>query len=292
MRKTPGISRTKFTANYGLRLDAYEQTETENLGSSPAVNQSNVSPRVNLAYKLAQGTVARASYDRLFTEPPLAQGSILGQPIMPQIADQYEVGLERQLTPRQVAKVSYYTKTDTNQIDTGLLIPGTQIGALSAINFQHGHIRGLEVSYNLLPARDNHGWNAFLCYTNSLAKPSGLDNTGMPAPTYNDHDQLHTVTTGAAYAWRSGVTAATDIYYGSGTTNSDIFGTGQRTPNSQVNASLSLAPKVFGPKNPFGVEFAVENVFDSRTLLNFDSGFDGTRFQQARSFIMSANAHF
>ena len=150
----------------------------------------------------------------------MAQGAILGQPILPQIADQYEVSLERQVAPRQVAKVSDYTKTDKNQIDVGLLIPGTQIGAYTAVNFQQGHVKGLECSYDLLPARNNHGWSGFVAYTNSLAKPTGLDNTGAPVPTYNDHDQRNTVTAGAAYAWHSGLTAAADFYYGTGTTSS------------------------------------------------------------------------
>jgi hypothetical protein len=188
---------SRVTANYGLRLDAYQQTE--NLGSS-SINQSTLSPRANVAYKLAPGTVVRASYDKLFTEPPLAQGAILGQPILPQIADQYEVSLERQVAARQVVKVSEYVKRDQNQIDVGLLIPGTQIGAFTAVNFQRGCVWGLELSYDLLPARDNLGWSSFLGWTNSVARPSGLDNTGAPAPTYNDHDQRNTITTGAAYA--------------------------------------------------------------------------------------------
>ena len=75
----------KFTANYGLRFDAYYQSETQeengtDIGDS-IVNQAMVSPRVNLAYKIAKNTVMRASYNRLFSEPPLAQGSFLGQPI-------------------------------------------------------------------------------------------------------------------------------------------------------------------------------------------------------------------
>ncbi len=119
---------------------------------------------------------------------------------MPQIADQYEVSLERQVAARQVVKVSEYVKRDQNQIDVGLLIPGTQIGAFTAVSFQRGYVWGLELSYDLLPARDNLGWSSFLGWTNSVARPSGLDNTGAPAPTYNDHDQRNTITTGAAYA--------------------------------------------------------------------------------------------
>lgn len=282
----------KFTANYGLRFDTYYQNETQvenqaNIGNS-IVNLPELSPRVNLAYKVATNTVFRTSYDKLFTEPPLAQGAILGQPILPQISDQYEVSLERQVTPRQVAKLSYYIKTDKNQIDVGLLIPNTQIGAYTAVNFNEGHVKGLEFSYNFLPERDNHGWSSFFNYTNSIAKPTGLDNTGAPVPDYNDHDQLNTVTAGTAYAWRSGLTAAADVYYGSGTTSSIIFD-GVRTSNTQLNCSLSTAPTLFGH---VGFALSVENLLDSRQALNFESGFSGTRFQQGRCIMLSALAHY
>ena len=252
---------------------------------------------MNLAYKLQPKTVLRASYDKLFTEPPLAQGAILGQPIIPQVADQYEVSLERQVAPRQVAKVSYYTKKDKNQIDVGILIPYTQVGAYTADNFQEGHVKGLEFSYDLLPERDNHGLSAYLAYTNSIAKPTGVTNTGAPVPDYNDHDQLNTVSTGAAYAWRSGLTAAADVYYGSGTTTSiveNIAGTtalnnGERTPHTQVNCSLSTAPTLLGH---IGFALSVDNVFNSQQVINFNSGFTGTRFQIGRCIMLSTFAHF
>ncbi len=291
----------KLTANYGVRFDAYRQQE--NLDSSIGNNTSSLvdlaelSPRMNLAYKLAQNTVLRTSYDRLFTEPPLAQGSIIGQSILPQVTDQYEVSLERQITPRQVAKLSYYTKLDKNQIDVGILIPYTQVGAYSAVNFQEGHIKGLEFSYDLLPEHDNHGWSAYMAYTNSLAKPTGIDNTGAPVPDYNDHDQLNTVSTGAAYAWHSGLTAATDVYYGSGTTTSiveniqgtNVLNNGARTPHTQVNCSLSTNPKVPGR---VGFALSVDNVFNSLALINFNSGFTGTRFQMGRCVMLSSFLHY
>jgi outer membrane receptor protein involved in Fe transport len=279
---------SKFTADYGLRFDAYNQTE--NLGSS-AVNQDILSPRVNLAYKLAPGTIVRTSYDKLFTEPPLAQGSILGQPILPQITDQYEIDLEHQVTQYQVAKISAYTKKDENQIDVGLLIPGTQIGAYTAVNFQEGHVHGVELSYDFLPHGDQ-GWSGYAGWTISTAKPTGLDNTGAPVPIYNDHDQLNTVTAGAAYSWKSGLSAATDFYYGSGVASSEVFDNGPRTPRSYVNLDLKAEPRMFGPKNHIGLELAVENVFNNTPVINFDSGFSGTRFQQARTLMLYSFMHF
>ena len=124
------------------------------------------------------------------------------------IADQYEVDLEKQLAPRQVVKASYYIKDEKNQIDVGILIPVHADRRLYRGELREGHVKGLEFSYDLLPERDNTGWSAYLAYTNSLAKPTGLTIPAQPVPTYNDHDQLNTLSTGAAYAWHSGLTAA------------------------------------------------------------------------------------
>jgi hypothetical protein len=37
---------------------------------------------------------------------------------------------------------------------------------------------------------------------------------------------------------------------------------------------------------------AVQNIFDSRPVINFNSGFSGTRFQQGRCIVLSAHAPF
>ena len=157
-------------------LMSIDQQETQSRMGRNSGFLSSISARLPArepGLQTPQKTVVRASYDRLFTEPPLAQGYILGQPIIPQISDQYEISLERQIAKRQMVKLNYYTKLDKNQIDVGLLIPNTQIGAYTADNFQEGHVKGLEFSYDFLPARNNLGWSGYLAYTNSIAKPTG-----------------------------------------------------------------------------------------------------------------------
>src|SRR5207237_9478975 len=96
---------------------------------------------------------------------------------------------------------------------------GTQIGAYTSVNFDRGHVRGLEVSSNLLPSTPT-GLAAYLSYANGLDKPSGFDNTGGPAPTYNDHDQLHTLSAGVNYAWKDGTNVGADLYFVSGSESS------------------------------------------------------------------------
>jgi len=43
-------------------------------------------------------------------------------------------------------KLAYYAKNIKNQIDTGLLIPSTQIGVFTSVNLQRGHVIGTELS--------------------------------------------------------------------------------------------------------------------------------------------------
>jgi outer membrane receptor protein involved in Fe transport len=287
----------RFTANYGARVDWYRQTQ--DLGQTP-VNTADVSPRVNLAYLVAPRTLLRAAYNRLFIQPPLAQGAIVGQAIQPETLDQYDVSIERQLTPTQYAKIAYYAKNMRNQIDTGLLVPNTQIGAYTAVNFSEGGVHGVEVSWNLVP-RNNVGFGAYLSYSNSLAKPGGVIDgiAGSPAPTYNDHDQLNTLSSGVSYAWKSGANAALDLYFGSGDASSILLANpdnvGIRTPHSRLNLLLSTGPGLFGggaTNGHGGVSLLIENIFDDRSVINFDSGFSGTRFDQGRRIMLSVFGHF
>jgi outer membrane receptor protein involved in Fe transport len=282
----------RFTANYGARVDWYRATQ--NLGQTP-VNTANVSPRINLAYLVAQRTILRTSFNRLFIQPPLAQGAIIGQAIQPETLNQYDVSIERQLTPTQKAKIAYYAKNMHNQIDTGLLVPNTQIGAYTAVNFTEGGVHGVEVSWDLTP-RNNVGIGAFLSYTNSIAKPGGVIDgiPGLVAPTYNDHDQLNTLTTGVSYTWKSGASMATDLYFGSGLGSSilaaNAANVGVRTPHSRLNLMATTGPGLFGggAKNGRGgVTLSIENVLNDTSVINFNSGFSGTRFDQGRRIMLS-----
>jgi outer membrane receptor protein involved in Fe transport len=279
---TPG----RLTFNYGMRLDWYKQSE--NLGSAP-VDTIEVSPRANFSYRLNRPTMLRWSYNRLFNAPPLAQGAIVGEAIKPETLDQYDVSLERHLGAGQTVRLAYYYKNARNQVDTGLLIPGSEIGIYSAVNFQYGGIHGTELSYDLTPPK-GVGWDAYVNYSFSAAKPNGLDNTGAPAPQFNDHDQRNTLGAGAAYTWKSKASASLVFNYGSGLTSSIIRASQGRVPREQTDLHLSSGPKPFKGHGGYGLD--VENVFDDRTVINFESGFSGTRFQIGRRILFSLFANF
>ena len=175
-----------------------------------------LSPRLNASFAVTPATIFRASYNKLFLQPPLAQGSVVGAPILPETYDDYNTSIERQVAPGQVVKLAYYYKNMTNQIDTNLLIPGTQIGVFTSVNFEKDSAHGTELSYNLSP-RGGIGLGGYLAYANSVDKPEGLQNTGAPVPLYNDHDTLNSLSVGLDYTLKGGAFAGLSIYHSSGT---------------------------------------------------------------------------
>ncbi len=272
----------RLTLNYGLRGDWYSQSQ--NLGQ-PTVDTFELSPRVNLSWAVGPRTVLRASYDKLFNTPPLAQGAIVGQPLEPPIVRQYDVSFEQQLDTHQSVKLAYYMKDIQNQIDVGLLIPGSELGLYSGVNLERGGVHGLEFSYEVAGL---HGWDAYFNYTLSAAKPNGVDSTGEPVDDYNDHDQRQTIGIGVAYTFKSGATLALTGEHGSGLASSVVPPSEARMPRTQVDVHFSTGPKLFNGHG--GLNFDVSNVFDSREVINFQSAFSGTRFQTGRR--VSAGAFF
>lgn len=269
----------KLTLNYGARVDSYRGAQ--DLGQE-AVRATELSPRINAAYQVAPRTLWRASYNRLFSVPPQAQGAILGASIKPQISNMVETSVERQLPDNQVVKLAGYRKWNRNQLDTAILVEGTQIGAFTTINIERSMVAGVELSYDKQP-RGGVGLGGYLTWSNITAKPN------QPFPdAFNDHDQRNTVSAGLTYAHAGGATAGVNFVYGSG-----IFSgayDGKRHPRKEVNLSLSSGPR----REAGGLKFdlSVENLFDQRQVINFLSPFSGTRFQQGRRVMLSLSGKF
>ncbi len=274
---------SRWNVNYGLRADWFYGHQ--DLGQAD-VNAFLLSPRINFSYAADRRTAIRWSFNRLFNTPPLAQGAIVGDPIQPEVLDQYDVSIERATGPGQTVKIAYYAKQMKNQVDVGLLVPGSQIGLYSGVNLQYGGVHGVELSYDV---SSKSGLDGYLNYSFSAAKPNGVDSTGENVPDFNDHDQRHTVGAGLAYTWKSGATLAGTLSYGSGLASS-VLGDGARTPRFQVDMRFSSGDRLFGGHGGLGID--IENVFDSRQVINFQSAFSGTRFQQGRRILVSATFKF
>lgn len=271
----------RLTTNYGVRLDHFYQHQ--NLGQSD-VDKLEWCPRVNFQYELDRTTRLSLAYNHLLNTPPLAQGASLGAVIQPETLDQFDAALSKQIAARQHISVAYYYKQIKNQIDLGLLIPGSQIGLYSAVSLERAGVHGIEFSYDLGSFK-GVGWDAYVNYSYSSAKPWGTSNTGEAVDAYNDHDQRQTLGLGAAYTWPSGVTMAVTYQLGSGLASSVIPPSVDRTPRDQVDLRLSSGERFLHGRGGLSVD--VENVMDSRKVINFQSEFSGTRFQQGRRVMFS-----
>jgi hypothetical protein len=181
-----------------------------------------------------------------------------------------------------------------NQVDTGLLIPGSQIGLYSAVNLQYGAVHGVEFAYELAAPKDREnnplGFDASFSYTYSIAAPNGVDNTGSPVPDYNDHDQRNTLGLNLGYTFRSGANMSLVVSHGSGLASSVVAPNTTRTPRSQVDLRMNTGARYLKKRVSLGLD--VLNVFDSRTVINFQSAFSGTRFMQGRMVQLSLTGKF
>lgn len=285
---------SKFTANYGVRYDSFQRREnvtgTANSNNSTELKKNFLGPRVNLSYALQPSVVARASYNRLFIQPPLSEGGTIGAQIQPETLNQYETSIEKQVRSNQSLKLAYYYKQIRNQLDIALLVPGSQIGVYSAVNLANDGVHGIELSYNLNP-RGGVGLGSYFSLARAVARYNDNGDIG-----FNDHDQRYTAAGGLNYALKSGALAGVNVFYGSGTASSGIgdggqFGfSGRRQNRTRVDARLSTGPRLLRGRG--GVTLDVENVFNDRSLINFNSDFSGTRFQQGRRIVLSANLGF
>lgn len=277
----------QLTANYGLRYDDYLQNQTTvgNSGTTTAdIGLKTLSPRVNLAYALRSATVLRASYDRLTIIPPTAQGAAIGVAIRPETLDQYDLSVEQQTGPGQSLRLGTFYKGIRNQLDTGLLVGGTQIGAFVTDNIPKDYIRGYTLAYNLVPTKP-YGVSSYVSYQLATAKPQGVEDA------YNDHDQLHTLSTGASYTLKTGESLGVVYNFGSGFASSVYNDAGtERHVHQSVNLRLSSNPNLF--HKAVGATLEVENLTDNRDLINFNSAFSGTRFQQGRRVLFTINGRF
>ena len=273
-------TRGRLVSNYGLRGDWYGQSLN---GDAAKLDVFELSPRLNLAYTPDRQTTGHLAYNHLLNTPPIAQGALLGQVIKPEILDQYDASVERRLGHGQRVSLAYYYKQIQNQFDTGLLIPGSQIGIYNTVSLERAGVHGTELSYDL-SAPGGVGWDGYVNYSYSAAKPKGVDNTGAPVDPYNDHDQRQSLGAGLAYTWRSGASLAATFQHGSGLASSVVPPSGDRTPRSQFDLKLFSGNRLFHDRA--GLTLSVENLLDSREVVNFQSAFSGTRFQQGRRITL------
>ena len=315
-----------FRINAGLRLDRYAQTfkGTSTLDgverSLPNSNATVVSPRINAVLKLPDvsrfkflnflsksPTLIRGSYNRLFTPPHLNQGVFLyAQPgnnffdpnvnarladvALPQITDQYNISIERQIGISGILKLGAYSKEIKNTLTTRQTLSPLQSDLLSVYNVGKTSVTGVEISYQLLPPPAGEaGFHGFLSYANSSSgtnEDNPVTNTGETVDnSYSEYDQTNTLSLGLSYAFKSGASAGLSFYYGDGLYSSKtnlLFiqnRSGDRQRVTELNLRLATPPTILNGR--LGAEFMVENLLDSRGRLEWRGPY-GTRYQLGR----------
>lgn len=277
--------------NYGVRLDRF------NDGIS--VNTGQISPFANLAYSPTAEDVFRLSYHRLFQAPPLELDLGFSNSVLPQRVHLYEVSYEHQFDGGVTAKLAALHKSYRDQVDTGQLISLSNIPLYAPVNFSRARYDGIELSVN---THNKTGLNGFLGANLSWARPLQAGDAGL-ITEFNDHDQRLQLTAGLSHTWESGLSVATDIFYGSGFPQDalglynaqGIFPYGlnqQRVPRFLANLSVNYWPVREPNSVEYGGSLQVLNLFDQRNLLNFFSDFSGTRFNQQRRILLNGMIRF
>ncbi|MDA8350057.1 MAG: TonB-dependent receptor [Pseudomonadota bacterium] len=281
---------TTLTVNYGLRFDHY------NAYSSG----SQVSPRLNVVWRMLPGTTVHAGYSRYFTPPPfeLIAGGTFTQfagtsavppgtetqdtPPVAARADYYDVGVEQKLLARKLTLgVDSYYENAQHLIDEG------QFGApivLTPFNYRYGRIEGVELTSSYTVHR-------FMAYANlAFQSAKGKDvvssqfnfasqQLGYIAEHYIhlDHEERVSASAGVSYDWL-GTRLSADMIFGTGLRQDLVLPDGFVIPNgdhtpsyTQVNIGVSRAFVVDG-SGPLTVRLDVINLFDKIYEIRSGSG--------------------
>jgi outer membrane receptor protein involved in Fe transport len=279
----------RFAVNYGARWDSFFGSQNLDMEDS---EKSMISPRVNLAYQHDHRTVFKASYNRLFQAPPMVQGELIGATPKVATSDQFDLTFERSLGPTSSMRITAYKKTTDDFLYIRQLIPGLQDGPFSGVNYEEGKSQGIELSMQMTPI-DGKGFSGFLTWTNGGSEASGMGSDGSGAPSLPS-DQRNTITAGFNYMWANGSNWALSWDFGSGMPTTDLYGLGvgldERPQQSRVNFRFQSSQTALGPFGGFTID--IENLFDSNTVIGFNSPVNGSTFQQGRRIVISAFSQF
>jgi outer membrane receptor protein involved in Fe transport len=271
-----------LTVNYGVRFDKV----------SAFIDEQQWSPRVNVAYKVSEGTALHAGYSRYFTPPPqelAAQSSIdlyANTSNAPAIAtsanvkaertNYYDLGISHQVNSRFTVTADAYYKKISNMLDEGQF---GQALILSPFNYAQGFAKGLELSA-IYAEKD---WGGYMNVTTQKAQGKninsgqalfGADELAYIANhyIYVDHDQTVTLSGGAHYHFGDSQVSA-DFLYGSGlrmTPDGGAPNSGTLPHYTTVNTTFTHTWKT--PVGKLEGRLALINLFDKSYLLRDGSG--------------------
>ncbi len=268
-----------LTINFGGRFDLV----------NAFVNESQLSPRVNIVYQSTKSTTLHTGYARYFTPPPLElvqSGSIQkfagttnasaitqDSPVRSERAHYFDAGIMQQITPAFHVGIDGYYKIAKNQLDEGQF---GQALIFSPFNYKKGKIYGAELTANY----DQGGFSAYGNVGFSRAMGEKITSGEFQFDpdelayiskhwVYLDHDQRVTASLGASYAW-SGNKVYVDSLFGTGLRKG--FANTEKVPDYGT-ANLGIEHTFqLGNSGDLKVRFDGVNLFDRVYELRDGSG--------------------
>lgn len=210
----------RWNVDVGLRFDRMNF----DCQTGPDLSPSQVSPRLGITYSPDKKNVLRFSWgkfiqfpmayvlDREYVNPAWEEYRRTYNPLKPERATNWDIGIERQFGSTLLGRLTYFNRDYKDLIVTGrdLVAPSNP-----RIYYNGGsaNSKGVELYLNKKVGKDLDGW---LSYTYMKARGDASDFRYYPgAITYLDWDQRHTLV--AALTRRSGKwTHSWMLDYGSG----------------------------------------------------------------------------
>jgi outer membrane receptor protein involved in Fe transport len=260
----------KLILNAGLRFDQLYQF----------VDANQLSPRLGVVYKPLEGTSIHAGYSRYFTPPMQAQATPtnlalfnnttnqpevpFNNPVTPERAHYFDVGVDQKLLPGLMVGLDAYSKIADNLIDDGQF---GQAVVLTQFNWARGFSQGVEFK----SAYQNGDFKAYgnLAVGISRAKDAVSNQYLLDATEYTylltnyhntDDSQFMTGSGGASYKWDK-MLFSVSATYGSGLRSG--FANMDHVPAYlNVNLGSSREFELVSAEKPLTLRFDIVNLFD------------------------------
>ena len=259
----------------GGRLDTFDQTSKDLSGNTETnLSDSAFSPRLGIVYQPIPALSLYASYTNSFTPGSgvILFGGSLDSAIDPEQGQQYEIGINADLTVRLSATLALYDLTRTNVLTEDPDNPGFQI--------QTGEQNSQGIEFNLtgeiLP-----GWNIYggYAYTDARITEDNTFEVGNQIP----NTPYHAFNLWTTYEIQEG------DFQGLGAGLGAFFvgdRAGDLDNTYEIPSYFRTDAAIFYEKDRFRAALNFRNLFD---ITYFESGSSSTRVNYGKPFTVQAS---
>jgi len=295
----------KLTLNYGARYDRFDTNFADT---------GQLSPRVNLVYKINEKNTAHAGYSRYFVPPPLqyvgtgtvnkfanttnAPQNFVSDPLKVERSNYYDVGISHDFSKAWRVNLDSFLKDAHNLVDNGQF--GDAV-IITPFNYRLGQVYGAELSSTYTKGPVSAFGN--FSYVNTLGKDiisqQYLFDNDELAYTHNhyiklDHEGEYTASLGVSYTWMKHNLVYVDATYGSGLRAG--FANEKKEPEYfPVNVGYEHTFAINNSKNN-AVKFRVDvlNVFNESYQLRDGTGIgvQAPQYGARRTFLAGLSYQF